>query len=608
MADKVDLVQRRRGVASIAVFIAGLILSLTLYAVVRDLESRQVRAEFYLDAELIVSSVRNQVERAQNHLRAIAAFFSSSDYVNRDEFRNYVKHMLEGDTSIKALEWIPRVASGQRNAFENEAEGDGFPGFSFTEKHAQGVMVPAAPRAEYFPVFYVEPIRGNERALGFDQASDHERREALRRSMDIGKAVATAPVELVQDKEQSRGFLLFYPVYEQDTVSLDVETRRNSLGGFALGVFRVRDMVSMALKILDRRDINVQISDDEAARYLHRHWAASGQPNDYQNISVLHQQTVLVGGRKWTCMASPSQGYLGKRQTWNPIAIALIGIGVSLFLAGYLGEKERAAQSLQQMNESLEQRVARRTREIEDRNRELARSNESLSQFAYVASHDLQEPLRAMHGYSQILSGRYSKQLDEKAQGFIGNIVDGVDRMKTLISGLLNYSKIGGVHETFTEFDTGELIEQVIQDLATAIEESGSEVIHNGLPSLVAERIQLGQLFQNLIGNGIKFRNSKRTVVEIAAARSETSDRSEALPPGWVFSVTDNGIGIEPQYLDSIFIIFKRLHDRTEYRGTGIGLAICKRIVEYHNGRIWVASEPGQGTTFFFDIPDRELA
>jgi CHASE1-domain containing sensor protein len=153
MVDKVDQTQRRGGIAGTVVFLPGLLLSITLYAVVRDLETRQIRTEFYLDAELIVSSVRNQVDRAQNHLRAIAAFFNSSDYVDRDEFRNYVKHMLEGDTSIQALEWIPRVSSAQRNEFEKKAEGDGFQGFSITEKHPQGVMVPAAPRAEYFPAY-----------------------------------------------------------------------------------------------------------------------------------------------------------------------------------------------------------------------------------------------------------------------------------------------------------------------------------------------------------------------------------------------------------------------------------------------------------------------
>ncbi|MDA1138354.1 MAG: CHASE domain-containing protein [Planctomycetota bacterium] len=473
-------------------------------------------------------------------------------------------------------------------------------------------MVPAAHRAEYFPAYYVEPTRGNEWVIGFDLASDKERHDALNRSMDLGKAVATAPVDLVQVKEQSRGFLLFYPIYKQNMMTPDVETRRRNLGGFALGVFQVSDTVSMAMRIVERNDINVQISDDEtpdATKYLHRHWAESAQPDDYENASVLHQQTVLVGGRSWTCMASPSSGYLKKRQTWNPIATALIGVGVSLFLAGYLTEKERAAHKLQRLNESLEQRVAERTREVEDRNRELARSNESLSQFAYVASHDLQEPLRAVHGYAEILSGRYSKQLDEKAKVFIGNILDGVDRMKTLISGLLNYSRIGGVQEPFTKFETSELIEQVSRELEVSIKESGAEVIHNGLPSLIAERTQLGQLFQNLVSNGIKFRNSGRPVVEVSAVRSENASYSvETLPPGWVFSVRDNGIGIEPQYLDSVFIIFKRLHTRTDYRGTGIGLAICKRVVEYHNGRIWVESVPGQGTTFFFDIPDRELA
>ncbi|BAY14590.1 two-component sensor histidine kinase [Anabaenopsis circularis NIES-21] len=261
---------------------------------------------------------------------------------------------------------------------------------------------------------------------------------------------------------------------------------------------------------------------------------------------------------------------------------------------------------------------------------ELARSNSELEQFAYVASHDLQEPLRMVTSYLQLLERKYSNQLDATADQFINYAVDGARRMQSLINDLLNYSRVTTRGQPFVQVDCAEILQQAIANLKFAIEDSGAEITYNHLPIITADPIQLTQVLQNLIANAIKFRREIPPQIHIEAVRADEVGEQEsrgkyttqnsitphglnaplpltALPTQneWLFSVRDNGIGLEAQYAERIFVIFQRLHGRSKYPGTGIGLAICKKIIERHGGHIWVESEPGQGSNFCFTIPDQ---
>jgi signal transduction histidine kinase len=225
---------------------------------------------------------------------------------------------------------------------------------------------------------------------------------------------------------------------------------------------------------------------------------------------------------------------------------------------------------------------------------ELARSNADLEQFAYVASHDLQEPLRMVAAYTQLLSERYQGKLDENADKFIGYAREGALRMQVLIQDLLAFSRVGRKEGGSTNIDCNEVLQEVRQTLAVAIQESGATVSAANLPSVWGDRTQMAQLFQNLLGNALKFRGKEPPVISVKADKENGN---------WLFSVTDNGIGIAPEYTDNIFVVFQRLHARTEYPGNGIGLAICKKIVERCGGKIWVESQVDSGATFKFTLP-----
>jgi PAS domain S-box-containing protein len=250
---------------------------------------------------------------------------------------------------------------------------------------------------------------------------------------------------------------------------------------------------------------------------------------------------------------------------------------------------------------SVEDITARK--QMEDRLKrtmaDLERSNKELEQFAYVASHDLQEPLRMVSSYTQLLARRYQDQLDQDAHEFIGYAVGGAERMQRLINDLLAYSRVGTRGKPFEATDCQRVLEETLANLRTATDEAGATITHDPLPTVIADESQLIQVFQNLVSNAIKFRGQLSPVIHIGAERQNNE---------WVFSVRDNGIGIDPQYYERIFVIFQTLHPRDQYHGTGIGLALCKRIVERHGGRIWVESEPGTGSTFYFTIPAKEAS
>jgi signal transduction histidine kinase len=293
-------------------------------------------------------------------------------------------------------------------------------------------------------------------------------------------------------------------------------------------------------------------------------------------------------------------------KTTETIGMGNLDVSLNPGGSGEVADLARAFdRMIQQLNRTLVSRDALCI-EIQERKRaegmreqalaELKRSNADLQQFAYVASHDLQEPLRMVSSYTQLLAQRYENALDEKAKKYIHYAVDGATRMQHLIQDLLAYSRVTTQGEKIAITDSQQALASAITSLTAAIAETGAGITHDPLPTVRADAMQLTQIFQNLIGNAIKFHGGTAPRIHISALKDGG---------WWRFSIADNGIGIDAKYTDKIFVVFQRLHTRSEYPGTGIGLSLCKRIVERHGGNIWFESQPGCGTTFYFTLPEK---
>ena len=282
----------------------------------------------------------------------------------------------------------------------------------------------------------------------------------------------------------------------------------------------------------------------------------------------------------------------------NRLAVEQILHEKNQILQQEISSRRAVEKAIQEQNLLLQKEICNRQRvesALLKSNQELARSNAELEQFAYVASHDLQAPLATIASYAQLLEKRYKDQLDSQANQFIGNIVQGCTRMQTLIDDLLEYSRVGRSQKPFKPSNCNQVVEQALANLQAVIRDTQAVVSYGELPVVNGDISQLVQLFQNLVGNAIKYRQDAPPAVCISACKQQDS---------WLFSVSDNGIGIAAQHQERIFQIFQRLHTQKEYSGTGIGLAICQKIVERHGGQIWVDSEPGQGSTFHFTLAD----
>jgi signal transduction histidine kinase len=270
---------------------------------------------------------------------------------------------------------------------------------------------------------------------------------------------------------------------------------------------------------------------------------------------------------------------------------------VSLIIVGLLLSGGLAATSVTLLRREIAARLIVEAK-LRERQAALARSNSELEQFAHIASHDLQEPLRMISSYTQLLRRRYANKLDADADEFIGYAVDGTKRMQVLINDLLNFSRVASEAKPLEPVDLEAALGDTLKDLEIRIEDCGATVTHDPLPTVRADPVQIRQLLLNLISNGMKFQApEQKPAVQVSATRQGRE---------WRFGVRDNGIGIDAQYIKNLFQIFKRLHSRDEYPGTGIGLAVCKKIVERHGGRIWVESVLGQGSTFLFTLPAME--
>ncbi len=619
------------GVPMLAAFAGALLL--TLYS--STSEKRRLQLEFESECAEMTDAIDRDLGGVLEILQSIRSFFDSSIEVDQTEFDTFVTPSLSRHPGIQALEFVPRVGDTERPALEEAMRKGRSKNFQILERDPKNEPIPAATRPEYFPVIYVEPFVGNEDALGYDLASSEERRDALLLARETGQPVSTIPLTLVQEKGEQVGVLIFLPILKKEGAPPPSNPPTVPQEGFAVAVVRTGDIVESALAGVNTEHIQFRVTDKEARDkpLLYDFNVPSVQtvPGDSETAgedssgpgafapevesSFRLLKEIEFASRTWELEFLPRREFFSEHRSWWTWWVLVSGLLFTGLLGAFLllvtghtahiqalvreRTRELDTQTKLAVRETIEATAARDRAEqaelaLRGKTMELERSNKDLEQFAYVASHDLQEPLRMVASYMQLLEQRYKDKLDSDATEFIDFAVDGAKRMQQLIKDLLNYSRVTTRGKKFATVDCEEIVSQAVANLTMAIDESGAQITRDPLPKVEGDENQLLSLFQNLISNAIKYRGSEAPRIRLS---SETNDGEH------LFSVQDNGIGIDPKNAERIFAIFQRLHARTEYSGTGIGLAICNKIVERHGGRIWVEEAPEGGSIFKFTLP-----
>ncbi len=471
---------------------------------------------------------------------------------------------------VQGMAFARRIEPGQSAAVEAARRAEG--------QHDYTIH-PPGERPLKFPVIYIEPDDARNRAaLGFDMYTDETRRVAMDTAIVSGLPAASAPVTLKQEiaGEVQRGMVIYAPVYRLD---LDLPPERRELLGFVSIPIRFGDFFLEIFGAVADPNLALRVRDGEHVLY------ASGRVIDARLTS---RRAIDVAGRTWIVDVATTTGFDRDSDRALIYGLATGGALISALLFILTRSELRAHQRAQRSIAELERSREALLRKAD----ELSRSNAELEQFAYIASHDLQEPLRMISSYCELIERRYGERLDEPGRRFLGHARDGAVRMRGLINDLLAFSRISGETE-LRACSAQTACQQAIDNLRVAIDEGGALVTVDQLPDVIADPGQLMQIFQNLLGNALKYHGKRRPQVRISARRLQEDVE---------FAVADNGIGIESQYFERIFGVFQRLHADKGY-STGVGLAVCRKLVERSGGRIRVESQVGVGSTFHFTLP-----
>jgi signal transduction histidine kinase/FixJ family two-component response regulator len=620
----------RPHLAVLVVLVGGVSIAVTLAALIRSWERRaeqeEVRAIAMAQVELLETRVRCSLEV----LNSIAAFQGLGNPPDRKAFARFVAGAIQRQPEIQALSWIPRVPAALRGKFEEEAQQEGFSGFRFTREDGTHKLVPDLPRDEYYPVYFLEPLAGNERAFGFNLASEIERRRALERAAASGQIEASAPLRLEQEPADQLGVIVFSPVYQRADAT--ATGRPGELIGFATAVFRIGDLVKSALQQAAARGLAVSIRDVAAGnRLVYAQSAGTPIANDAGWTLPLD-----LAGRDWQITFRPTIGFADARshlQSWTVLVAGLIcsGFSAGLVRAGQrrrgeierrvrqatghlsreIAERTRAEEALQAAHDELDTRIRERTFALGQANAALLgeiairrqaeeaaeAASRAKSTFLANMSHEIRTPMNAILGYSQILLR--DDFLPPFQRDALATISKSGIHLLSLINDVLDFSKIeaGWMELQTANFDLVALVRELTAMFQQRCDEKQVGLRVEGLPEAKRQLVsgdagKLRQVLINLLGNAVKFTSEGQVVLRLRWI--------DAL--GCRFEVADTGSGIlpaaQPQVMEPFFQVAPQTHG-----GTGLGLAIARRQVELMGGTLGFESQLGIGSTFFFTVP-----
>jgi signal transduction histidine kinase/DNA-binding response OmpR family regulator len=572
----------RKQIPALVVLVVGVALSVAALFWVQAWERAEVRRAVTQLAADRVEALRGQLIRSMEVLRAIESLYAARGEVSREEFRAFVAGALARQPELQGLAWDPRVTAAQRAQVEAEADAEGLKDFHVSEQEPRGDLAPAGRRDEYFPVFYMEALAANERAMGFDVGSEARRREALERARDAGQPSATAPIRLAQETGLQKGVLVFLPIYRGAPQSLD--ERRRELRGFAVAVFRMGALVKSSLSAAAEQGLAVRLTDGDEEIFA----VGSG------GAALGWETTLDVAGRAWHVSFAPTAGFTAARHFfWQGWVTLAAGLAITVLLAALLWGYARRVTIVGAANEALRAEVA--VRKKAEHAAEAA--NRAKSEFLANMSHEIRTPLNAIAGYCQILLR--SDGLGAFQRDAVTTISRSSDHLLHLINEILDLSKIdaGRMEITERDFDLIGVVTELTGMFQPPCEEKRIGLRVAGVDGrrsllLLGDEGKLRQVLINLLGNAVKFTERGSVTLRIA----------EVSPERWRFEVADTGPGISEDLQRRIFDPFQQGPNAGGLGGTGLGLAIARRQVELLGGRLEVDSEPGRGSRFHFTL------
>ena len=624
-ATGVLLLRRYRHIALIICL--DVALTVIFFYVVRGHDQDRTQAVFERQADTYVAAVQKGIERNLEVLESIGGLYAASIKVERHEFSEFAQVLLSSHSDIQALEWIPRVRDSERASYEEAARQEGFTTFQFTQRKGQGIMERAARRAEYFPVYYLEPLVGNATAAGFDLASNPARLEALEKARDAGAAVVTARITLVQETGAQYGALIYRPIYRNGAPRETVQERRENLMGFALGVFRIGDMVLESLKELLDRDIDIHLYDDsapEGERLLLSLPAGSAgdAPVVREPVYALDEMSfharLDVPGRRWSLRFSPTPEFLASHDTWQEWGVLGAGLTITALLVAYLlsminraTRVEGLAAKLSEANDELASEITERkeaveaehlrTQDLQAAVRALQSTQQQLVQSERLAvvgqivsgvAHELNNPLSGIWGVSEALAER---DLDQTSRAEVTMIRREAERCVRIVQDLLAFARPNVEGKALTSINAA--AEAVLQLLRYDLRVNNIEIdvrLQPDLPPVMADSQQIQQVVLNLIVN------AEQAMVE-ARGRGRLLVETRRVGKVIHLLIGDDGPGIPEEALNRVFEPF--FTTKEVGKGTGLGLSICYGIILEHGGTIHVESELSKGAMFTVKLP-----